>query len=640
MSLFDTRNLDTLPYYDGPLGFELTESGTYFRLWAPSATDVTLCLYSDGLFGPEYRRESLEKFQDGHWETFIAENLEGTYYDYLITTGGTEYRSMDPYAVGAGANGKRAMVLDLGKTDPEGWADDKAPERESEDVIYEIHVKDFTAQRFSGISEKARGKYMALTERGTHLPFDESQPTALEYLKSLGITHVQLMPIFDFASVDEMGSEEQFNWGYDPENYNVPEGSYSSDAEHGQVRVRELKEMVKALHESGIRVIMDVVYNHTYRLDSPLFRIEPWYFYRQNKDGSSSNGSGCGNDIATERPMVHRFILDSILYWTREYHMDGFRFDLMGLIDTRLMNDIREKLDSEYGKGEKLIYGEPWAAGGTAVKEGFQLSDKNALPLLSNGIGAFCDSTRDLIKGSNFDSHSSGFVNGGMVDLNLFRHAVAGWMNGDWHFRTKSANQTIEYVSCHDDWTLWDKLKLSLDPKEDFLQLDEKTVKANKAAAAMYFTMQGRPFMLSGEEAARTKVGIKNSYNSPIFINRFDWTRTKDAKELIDYYRSLIATRKRIPALYDKSEKAIDRIKSFETLYKRTAVFLLDNHPDEKYPSLMLIYSNEEKPVTMQLGKLWTVLIDPDSASYMDSGEKDVKELYLEGPEVYLLASK
>ena len=343
MSLFDTRNLDTLPYYDGPLGFELTESGTYFRLWAPSATDVTLCLYSDGLFGPEYRRESLEKFQDGHWETFIAENLEGTYYDYLITTGGTEYRSMDPYAVSAGANGKRAMILDLGKTDPEGWADDKAPERESEDIIYEIHVKDFTAQRFSGISEKARGKYMALTERGTHLPFDESQPTALEYLKSLGITHVQLMPIFDFASVDEMGSEEQFNWGYDPENYNVPEGSYSSDAEHGQVRVRELKEMVKALHESGIRVIMDVVYNHTYRLDSPLFRIEPWYFYRQNKDGSSSNGSGCGNDIATER----RVVLGDVI-GENQVVMDGLAQDervvIQGLQKVRDGQKVRPSL--------------------------------------------------------------------------------------------------------------------------------------------------------------------------------------------------------------------------------------------------------------------------------------------------------
>ena len=638
MSLFDTRNLDTLPYYDGPLGFELTESGTYFRLWAPSATDVTLCLYSDGLFGPEYRRESLEKFQDGHWETFIAENLEGTYYDYLITTGGTEYRSMDPYAVGAGANGKRAMVLDLGKTDPEGWADDKAPERESEDVIYEIHVKDFTAQRFSGISEKARGKYMALTERGTHLPFDESQPTALEYLKSLGITHVQLMPIFDFASVDEMGSEEQFNWGYDPENYNVPEGSYSSDAEHGQVRVRELKEMVKALHESGIRVIMDVVYNHTYRLDSPLFRIEPWYFYRQNKDGSSSNGSGCGNDIATERPMVHRFILDSILYWTREYHMDGFRFDLMGLIDTRLMNDIREKLDSEYGKGEKLIYGEPWAAGGTAVKEGFQLSDKNALPLLSNGIGAFCDSTRDLIKGSNFDSHSSGFVNGGMVDLNLFRHAVAGWMNGDWHFRTKSANQTIQYVSSHDDWTLWDKLKFTCDEKEDFLVLDEKTIAANKAAAAMYFTMQGRPFMLSGEEAARTKIGVKNSYCSPLFINRFDWVRTKEADELISYYKGLIRLRKAMPAFYDKSERAKERITSFSTVGKKTVLITLDNSGREDYPHLLVIYSNEDKETSLPLEKEYSVLLDPECSNRMDSPIKVKGSLSLKAPAVYVLA--
>ncbi len=632
--------LDTLPYYAGPLGSEIRDGSTYFRLWAPSASSVELFLYKEGSECASFRRESLNKYSDGHWEARIDEDLEYTYYDYLIFTNGNEYRTIDPYAVSAGVNGRRAMVIDLRHTDPEGWEEDRAPERQNDDIIYELHVKDFTYQRFSGISDRARGRFIALTEENTHLTFDENFPTGLSYLKSLGITHVQLMPIYDYGSIDEKGNDFDFNWGYDPENYNVPEGSYSTDAEHGEVRIRELKEMIRALHKAGLRVVMDVVYNHTYRLDSPLFRTEPWYFYRQNADKSASNGSGCGNDIATERPMAHRYILDSVLFWAEEYHIDGFRFDLMGLLDTRLMNDIRESLDRIYGKGEKLVYGEPWAAGGTAVKEGFQLADKYALSLLDDGIGAFSDSTRDLIKGSNFDSKSLGFVNGGNVDLHLLRHAVAGWMNGDWHFRTKSANQTIEYVSCHDDWTLWDKLKLSLDPKEDFLQLDEKTVKANKAAAAMYFTMQGRPFMLSGEEAARTKVGIKNSYNSPIFINRFDWTRTKDAKELIDYYRSLIATRKRIPALYDKSEKAIDRIKSFETLYKRTAVFLLDNHPDEKYPSLMLIYSNEEKPVTMQLGKLWTVLIDPDSASYMDSGEKDVKELYLEGPEVYLLASK
>ena len=511
MSHIDSYKLEKLPYYDGPLGFELNEKETIFRLWAPTADEVTLNLYNDGLFGPKFKEKNLIKHHDGHWEVSIQKNLEGIYYDYLIKTNDTSFQTIDPYAISAGANGKRAMVLDLEKTNPEGWSEDKAPERKNDDIIYEIHVKDFTYQKFSGISDEARGKFLGLAQKNTHLTFDSTFPTGLEYLKSLGITHVQLMPIYDFGSVDEMGADNQFNWGYDPENYNVPEGSYSTDAEHGEVRVRELKQMIKALHESGLRVIMDVVYNHTYRLDSPLFRIEPWYFYRRNKDGSPSNGSGCGNDIASERPMAHRYILDSVLYWAREYHIDGFRFDLMGLLDTRLMNDIRESLDRIYGEGEKLLYGEPWAAGGTAVKEGFQLSDKNALTLLNNGMGAFSDSTRDLIKGSNFDSKSAGFVNGGQIEMHLLRHAVRGWMNGDWHFRTQTANQTIQYVSSHDDWTLWDKLKFTCDSKEDFLLLDEKTLRANKAAAAMYFTMQGRAFLLSGEEAARTKIGVKNS---------------------------------------------------------------------------------------------------------------------------------
>lgn len=638
MALNESYNLETLPYYSGPLGFEICEGAVIFRLWAPSADDVVLNLYHDGLFGPGFRSEKLEKYQDGHWEVEIDGNLEGIYYDYSIKRGTESYQATDPYAVSAGANGKRAMVLDLRKTDPEGWKEDKAPKRQREDIIYEIHVKDFTYQRFSGISERGRGKFIALTEKGTHLTFDENYPTGLEYLKSLGITHVQLMPIFDYASVDEMGADSQFNWGYDPENYNVPEGSYSTDPENGEVRVRELKEMIKALHESGLRVIMDVVYNHTYHLDGALFKIEPWYFYRRNKDGSASNGSGCGNDIASERPMVHRYILDSILYWTREYHIDGFRFDLMGLLDTRLMNDIRENLDRIYGKGEKLLYGEPWAAGGTAVKEGFQLSDKNALPLLSNDIGAFCDSTRDLIKGSNFDFKSSGFVNGAQIEMHLLRHAVAGWMNGDWHFRTQTANQTIQYLSSHDDWTLWDKLKFTCEDKEDFLTLDEKTLRANKAAAAMYFTMQGRPFMLSGEEAARTKIGVKNSYNAPMFINRFDWTRTKDATELISYYKGLIRLRKSIPALYDKSPEAIKRITSFELPFKKTAVIELDNSDSERYKHLLLIYSNEDKETVLPLSRQYDVLLDMECSNRLDDPVKVKGGLHLSGPTVYLLS--
>ena len=250
MALNESYNLETLPYYSGPLGFEICEGAVIFRLWAPSADDVVLNLYHDGLFGPGFRSEKLEKYQDGHWEVEIDGNLEGIYYDYSIKRGTETYQATDPYAVSAGANGKRAMVLDLRKTDPEGWKEDKAPKRQREDIIYEIHVKDFTYQRFSGISERGRGKFIALTEKGTHLTFDENYPTGLEYLKSLGITHVQLMPIFDYASVDEMGADSQFNWGYDPENYNVPEGSYSTDPENGEVRVRELKEMIKALHES------------------------------------------------------------------------------------------------------------------------------------------------------------------------------------------------------------------------------------------------------------------------------------------------------------------------------------------------------------------------------------------------------
>ncbi len=637
MSHIDSYKLEKLPYYDGPLGFELNEKETIFRLWAPTADEVILNLYNDGLFGPKFKEKNLIKHHDGHWEVSIQKNLEGIYYDYLIKTNDTSFQTIDPYAISAGANGKRAMVLDQEKTNPEGWSEDKAPERKNDDIIYEIHVKDFTYQKFSGISDEARGKFLGLAQKNTHLTFDSTFPTGLEYLKSLGITHVQLMPIYDFGSVDEMGADNQFNWGYDPENYNVPEGSYSTDAEHGEVRVRELKQMIKALHESGLRVIMDVVYNHTYRLDSPLFRIEPWYFYRRNKDGSPSNGSGCGNDIASERPMAHRYILDSVLYWAREYHIDGFRFDLMGLLDTRLMNDIRESLDRIYGEGEKLLYGEPWAAGGTAVKEGFQLSDKNALTLLNNGIGAFSDSTRDLIKGSNFDSKSAGFVNGGQIEMHLLRHAVAGWMNGDWHFRTQTANQTIQYVSSHDDWTLWDKLKFTCDSKEDFLLLDEKTLRANKAAAAMYFTMQGRAFLLSGEEAARTKIGVKNSYNSPLFINRFDWTRTRDAASLVSYYKGLIELRQAMPAFYDKSPEAIKRITGFEIVLKKTALISLDNSGSDNYQNLVLIYSNEDKATTLPLSREYDLILDAECSNRLSKPEKVSGLLPLNGPTVYLL---
>ena len=638
MSQDDSGKFDNFPYYEGKLGFELAEEKTIFRLWAPSASSVLIRLYEDGLFLPSYMDRYLEKYQDGHFETVFEENLNGKYYDYLITTNGRSYESADPYARSCGANGLRSMVINLKSTDPEGWENDKAPKRQKEDIIYEVHVKDFTFQRFSGISAEHRGKYLGLAERGTRLLFDKQYRTGLDYIAELGVTHVQLMPIFDFGSIDEMGSDQKFNWGYDPQNYNVPEGSYSTDPEHGEVRIRELKMMVKAMHEAGLRVVMDVVYNHTYHLDSCLFRTEPWYFYRQNADGSSSNGSGCGNDIASERPMVHRYILDSIIYWAEEYHIDGFRFDLMGLIDTGLMNDIREKLDQKYGKGEKLIYGEPWAAGGTAVKAGYQLADKNALALLDKNIGAFCDSTRDLVKGSNFDASSLGFANGGTVDMNLIKHAVLGWNPGDWHFSTKSPSQTITYLSSHDEWTLWDKLVLTMDENEEFLKLSPQVLEANRLAAAMYFTMQGRPFMLSGEEMARTKAGVKNSYCSPLFINRFDWIRTKEAHSLVEYYKGLIRLRKSIPALTDKSSGAKNRLLEFKIIGKHTVKIRLDNKGDEKYKEIQLIYTQEKEMQRLQLDGKWDVLMDGEISDRRDAPIKVEGYINTRGPEAILLA--
>lgn len=634
----DNKKFDTYPYYSGPLGYELGKDYTIFRLWAPSAEAVTLRLYKESMFIPAYRIENLEKKEDGLFFLRIEENLSGRYYDYQIQTNGKKYQAIDPYSTSTGANGERSMVLDLSSTNPEGWQEDKAPARQPEDIIYELHIKDFTYQSFSGISSANRGKFLGLTEENTHLSSDENFPTGLSYLKDLGITHVQLMPIYDYASVDELGDEEnEYNWGYDPGNYNVPEGSYSSDPTKGEVRVRELKQMILSLHKAGLRVIMDVVYNHTYHLDSNLFKTEPWYFYRRNSDGTSSNGSGCGNDIASERPMVHRYIKDSVLYWASEYHIDGFRFDLMGLLDEPLLSDIRESLDRLYGKGEKLVYGEPWAAGSTAAKEGTVLMDKGRLSSVSPDIGAFCDATRDLIKGSTFDSTAGGFVNGGKVDLTSIAKAFTGWSNGDWRFSTAAPSQTISYVSSHDDWTLWDKLCDTLGTNGDYLSLDEDVLRANKLAAAMYMSMQGRPFLLSGEECARTKLGIRNTYNTTIRINRFDWVRAKHAKKLIDYYKGLFALRKQLPCLYDKSICAKYRLRFFRPISESTLLLFIENQEGADYKEICIVYTQEKKEFDIKLDGRWHILSDGDESNRLSCPIEVEGSLHSKGMEVMIL---
>lgn len=611
---FDSIEFQTAYHTEQPLGAFCAGGGTLFRLWAPTAEKVILRLYPAGNDAPAVETLSMNAGPKGVWEYEMPGNLHGTYYDYAVWVEGEVYETPDPYGKACGVNGIRSMVLDLKRTDPENWEQDRPPKHTPEQVIYELHIKDFSWDASGGFAEKDRGKYTAFTKQGTTLFNQGCFATGLDYLKSLGVTHIQILPMYDYGSVDERCPEAGYNWGYDPVNYNVPEGSYSSDPYHGQVRIRELKEMIASLHANGFRVIMDVVYNHTYSLDSPLFKTVPWYYYRQSPDGTPSNGSGCGNDIASERSMCARYILESVLYWAEQYHIDGFRFDLMGLLDTDLMERIQKALDDRYGPGEKLVYGEPWRAADTASAKGVTLCDKHALKKIDGKIGAFCDDTRDAVKGSVMDSNGVGFVNGGQITAAALEKCVAGWAGA--HGAYQSPRQTITYLSCHDDWTLWDKLVYTMDRQQNFHGSDHAIQRANRLAAAIYFSCQGRLFFQAGEEFGRTKGGIKNSYCSSIQINRLDWKRAWENQELVDYYRGLIGLRMQLPALQDKSEQACERIlQTFETGSNCAGVLLDNRGGNSKWQQLLLCFNCglEDAELSLPEGS-WQLLADGDNA--------------------------
>lgn len=429
----------------------------------------------------------------------------------------------------------------------------------------------------------------AFTCENTTLEGEGRFPTGISYLKKLGVNYVQIMPMYDYGSVDESGEIPGFNWGYDPVNYNVPEGSYSTDPYHGEVRIKELKEMVQSLHKNGFRVIMDVVYNHTYSLESWFQKTAPWYFYRVWEDGSISNGSACGNDVASERTMCAKYILESVLYWTEEYHIDGFRFDLMGMLDVKLMNQIRRELDARYGKGEKLVFGEPWRAEKTAMEGEALPADKEHIGLLDEQIGMFSDDTRDAIKGSVLEADET--------------------------LEVKAPSQIITYVSAHDNHTLWDKLSETTENKK-------QRQKEYRLAAGIYLTCQGTPFFLSGEEFARTKGGRDNTYNASIDINRLNWKQAEKEQELIEYYRGMIGLRKQLPGLCDKSAEAKERI---QTLQKRPGCvgFLVDNRANDKeatkqqndWEKLCIIYNANQKSENIHLSEgTWEILADGEDS--------------------------
>lgn len=602
-SEFKEKYIDT----ERKQGAVCTEEGTSFLLWSPLSEKAELRFYKKGEGGVSFFQTEMKKEEKGMWSYETAENLHGVYYDFRTMTEGEETVFGDPYAKACGMNGKRSMAVDLKETDPEGWMEDRRPEKQEETVIYELHIKEFSWDEAGGFSKENRGKYLAFTEEHTTLNKDGVHPTGLDYLKKLGITHVQIMPAYDYGSVDEK-NEEEFNWGYDPVNYNVPEGSYSSDPKHGEVRIREFKEMVQALHRNGFRVIMDVVYNHMYDLDSNLNKAVPWYYFRTYENGGISNGSACGNDMASEREMCAQYILDSVLYWAEEYHIDGFRFDLMGLLDTKLMNRIRRALDEKYGRGEILLFGEPWAADDTAAEGKVVMALKKNVSQLDKYVGMFCDDTRDAIKGHVFEGEIPGFVNGAENMEEKILNSVKAWCTKDTGI--KAPSQVITYVSAHDNWTLWDKLVITT-PDE------ERRMMENKLAAAIYMTCQGHLFMLSGEEFARTKDGHENTYNSPISLNRLDWKRAYKYEELSTFYEGLIALRKQLPGLCDKSETAGKRIYGY---WKKPGAvgFFVENKKEGEHTlwdTLYIIYNATEEEVETALPKgEWEVLLNEEDS--------------------------
>ena len=561
-TLFENEPFHCENYYTGPLGPDYTPGGTCLRLWAPTAEAVTVTLYHKGDGGAVLDTEPLVRGAQGVWSIWLSGEQHGRYYTFAVTVDGVTRETGDPYARAAGVNGVRSMIVDLARTAPSGWERDVRPNiPPAQRAVWEVSVRDFSQDVASGVRPAWRGKYMAFTQQGTTLHGDGIHPTCLNYLKRLGVKYVQLMPIFDFGSVDEAKPLlRQYNWGYDPTNFNVPEGSYSTDPTRGEVRIRECREMIAALHAAGIGVVMDVVYNHTYRTENPLNNTVPYYFFRQNADGSFSNGSGCGNEFASERPMARRYLIDSILYWAKEYHIDGFRFDLMGLYDAESINAVRAALDALPGGRDILLYGEPWQGGASQLHR--YEANKANLAMLNERVGIFCDDTRDAIKGGCFDAREPGYVEGKPGSFWDIGAAVAAWCRSD-RLPPHAPSQIVSYVSAHDNFTLWDKLLCVRYEKPEFTARDSVALAQNRLAAGIYLTSFGLPFMQAGEEFARTKKGVGNSYRSSPALNRLDWNRAEQYHALVDYYRGLLALRAAFPRLGSTDRHAPEALQFF-----------------------------------------------------------------------------
>lgn len=616
-------NLDKSAYSGNDLGASYSKKATTFKVWSPNAASVRVNIFEHGSDNEGdagsimSRAMSLDK-TTGVWSVTINGDLLNKYYTYSVTHGKTTKETADVYAKACGVNGQRSMVVDLSTTNPDGWENDKhvLVQNQTDASVWEISVADFSSSESSGVSEANRGKYLAFTEEGTTVNgVQGASSTCVDYLKKLGVKYVQIMPFYDFGSVDESKNiMDQYNWGYDPVNYNCPEGSYSTNPKKGEVRIKECKQMIQALHNAGIGVIMDVVYNHTYTSDSWFQRTVPNYYYRMNNDGTFSNGSGCSNDTASEHLMFRKYMIDSVTYWASEYHIDGFRFDLMGLHDVTTMNSIRTALDNLYADGsgsQILMYGEAWDMA-TNCDEGTVLASQKNLKQLSDRIGAFDDTIRDAIKGSTGGTDGA-FVQEGSRRANLKTgiagqsDTTTGWAN--------VPSQCVTYASCHDNLCLYDKLVGSVYGADGkYRKRYEDLVAMNKLSAAIVITSQGIPFSLGGEEFCRSKDGDENSYASSRKENMLDWENVDLYSDVIEYYRGLYKIRDAFAAFSDSTAATANSLTYLSDVPKGVTGYTINNTESGKWSQMCVIFNGSNSAQNVTAKGDWVVLADNKTA--------------------------
>ena len=630
---------DNYPAYKGDdLEMTVGENGTQFTLWSPTADSAMIRIYNDGIEGEAIETRYMErKDQQNPWRATFEDALYGKFYTFSIFYNG-EWLAETPgaYARAVGVNGKRAAIIDMTTTNPEGWENDVRPalDKFTDIIIYEMHHRDFSIHASAG--NQYGGKFLALTQEGTRSP--EGEMTGIDHLKELGITHVHILPSYDYGSVDESRPDSaQYNWGYDPVNYNTPEGSYSTNAFDPATRIREMKQMVQALHKNGIRVILDVVYNHTYINDGSNFSLTtPGYYYRHKEDGSYADASACNNETASEREMVRNYIVNSVLYWANEYHFDGFRFDLMGIHDIETMKAVRAELDKI--DPTIFIYGEGWAAQAPVIP-GEQCAMKaNAYKM--PGVAVFSDDLRDGVKGHFSQATGRGFATGAQECEESVKFGIVGaiqhpqinyeLVNYSKAPYTNHPTQVINYVSCHDDMCLTDKLRASMP------DADEKALQRYaRLAQTIVFTSQGVPFMFTGEEIFRDKKGVHNSYCSPDEINAIDWSLKHSNREQFDYYRNLIQLRKSHPAFrLATAEEVCKHLQFIENTPEQVVAYTLnDNAGGDEWNQIVVAFNGSDQSAEIEIPEgNWMIIANDGSIDLTGSNK-------LEGSKATIAAS-